>query len=129
MSEQERAAYYQEHKDDEELWGETEERDAPRARHTLSISIAVRFSPDDAERIRDLAQESGLSYSDIVRAAVRQYTVPLPPIVGSNVTHNVGRPVVVQSARPEVTLGEDFQGGSALATQSRSVLAQHGAMV
>jgi hypothetical protein len=48
--EQRRARYLQAHKDDEELWGEA--------------------------RIRELAQEGGLAYSEIVRNAVNAFIHP-----------------------------------------------------
>jgi hypothetical protein len=74
MSEEKnRATYYQDHKDDPEIWGEPEE-DAPRtSKGALSATISVRFSPEEAAAIRELAQELNLSYSEIVRRAVRKF--------------------------------------------------------
>jgi hypothetical protein len=39
----------------------------------LSATITVRFSPEDASAIRDLAQGLGVPYSEIVRRAVRKF--------------------------------------------------------
>jgi hypothetical protein len=71
--ERDKAEFYQQHKDDPEVWGEPEE-DAPVARRgALSATITVRFSPEEASAIRRLAQELGISYSEIVRRAVRKF--------------------------------------------------------
>ena len=75
MSEKERAAYYQDHKDSADL----EEVPSPvieGKRPRLSASITVRFSPEEAGIIRRAAQASGSSYSDIIRSAIRQLAVP-----------------------------------------------------
>jgi hypothetical protein len=67
------ARFFQDHKDDPGIWGEPEE-DAPRAsKGALSATISVRFSPEEAAAIRDLAQDLNLSYSEIVRRAVRKF--------------------------------------------------------
>ncbi len=67
------AEFYRAHKDDPEMWGEPEE-DAPPARPgALSATITVRFSPDEAADLRELAEEMGATYSEIVRLAVRKF--------------------------------------------------------
>ncbi len=76
MSEQERAAFYQAHKDDPNVWGEAGKRDAPRQRGSLGATITVRFSPQDADLIRRVADAKGMSYSDVVRAAVSAFIQP-----------------------------------------------------
>ena len=83
--EKKRAAYYQAHRDSEDL----EEVDSPvqkgkRAR--LSTSITVRFSPDEADIIRGAAKAGQCSYSNVVRAAVRQLAVPAFAIHWSSYT-------------------------------------------
>jgi hypothetical protein len=65
--------FYQEHKDDPEVWGEPEEDAPPTRRGGLSATITVRFSPEEASAIRGLAQELDVSYSEIVRRAVRKF--------------------------------------------------------
>ncbi len=75
-SERERATYYREHKDDPDMWGEGETFEAPRRRKALSATITVRFSPEEADAIRRIAQSAGQSYSDVVREAVKAYTQP-----------------------------------------------------
>jgi hypothetical protein len=67
------ARYYQEHKDDPDSWGEPEEDAPPTRRGGLSATITVRFSPEEASAIREVAQELDLSYSEIVRRAVRKF--------------------------------------------------------
>ncbi len=71
--ERNKAAFYQQHKDDPEIWGEPDE-DAPTARRGgLSATITVRFSPEEVSEIRELAQELDVPYSEIVRRAVRKF--------------------------------------------------------
>ena len=71
--ERDKVAFYQQHKDDPEVWGEPEEGAPPARRGALSATITVRFSPEEASAIRSLAQELDVSYSDIVRRAVRKF--------------------------------------------------------
>ncbi len=74
MSEQKDwAKFYQEHKDDPEIWGEPEEDVPPARRGGLTTTITVRFSPEEASAIRRLAQELDTSYSELVRRAVRKF--------------------------------------------------------
>lgn len=73
MSEKDWAKFYQEHRDDPEMWGEPEE-DVPPARSSgLSATITVRFSSEEAKDLRELAKELDASYSEIVRLAVRKF--------------------------------------------------------
>jgi hypothetical protein len=67
------AKFYQDHKDDPEVWGEPEEDAPPVRKGGLSATITVRFSSEEASAIRGLAQELDLSYSEIVRRAVRNF--------------------------------------------------------
>ncbi len=74
------AQYYEEHADDPQVWehepiAEPEERPI-RRRAGLETTITVRFSVEEGARIRDLAKQTGWSYSDIVRKAVAQFTTP-----------------------------------------------------
>jgi hypothetical protein len=67
------ARFYQEHKDDPDVWGEPEEDAPPARRGGLTTTITVRFSPEEASAIRGLAQELNISYSEIVRRAVGKF--------------------------------------------------------
>ncbi len=41
-----------------------------------SAVMTVRFSPEEADLVRDLAQKRNMSASDLIRDAVRGYTQP-----------------------------------------------------
>ena len=71
--ERDKAAFYQQHKDDPDIWGEPEEDTPPTRKGGLSATITVRFSPEEASAIRELAQELDVPYSEIVRRAVRKF--------------------------------------------------------
>lgn len=71
--EQSKAAFYQQHKDDPEIWGEPEEDAPPARRRSLSATITVRFSPEEASAIREVARDLDASYSEIVRLSVRKF--------------------------------------------------------
>jgi hypothetical protein len=71
--ERDKAAFYQQHKDDPDVWGEPEVDTPVVRRGGLSATITVRFSPEDASAIRHLAQELDVPYSEIVRRAVRKF--------------------------------------------------------
>lgn len=70
------AAFYREHKDDPGMWGEPEEYPPPARKRPLSATITVRFSPEEASEIREMAKKLGASYSDVVRRAVREFVHP-----------------------------------------------------
>lgn len=67
------AKFYQEHRDDPDVWGEPEEDVPPVRRGGLSATISVRFSPEEAAAIREVAQELDVPYSEVVRRAVRKF--------------------------------------------------------
>ncbi len=71
----ERAAFYDAHRDDDDLWDEPEhapaEGQTPRA--GLTATITVRFSAEEARAIREIARERHAPYSDVVREAVASY--------------------------------------------------------
>jgi hypothetical protein len=87
-SEKELAAYYQAHRGDPEEWGELEEGPIERRVHRtgLSVSIAVRFSPEEAAAIRQTAKREGKTYSEVVRTAVHRYTQPDTVAGATNLT-------------------------------------------
>lgn len=77
-SQNELAAYFQAHRGDPDEWDEPEEAPAPaRPRPAgLSVSIAVRFTPSEADAIRRTARQEGITYSELVRKAAQRYTQP-----------------------------------------------------
>lgn len=80
------ATYYEGHKDDPELWGDPEES-APGRRDGLTATITVRFSSEEADGIRRIAKEAGLSYSEVVRRAVQHFTQPRPATEAAQERH------------------------------------------
>lgn len=93
------ARFYQEHKDDPEVWGEPEEDVPPVRRGGLTATISVRFSLEEAAAIRETAQELDVPYSEVVRRAVRKFV-------------NV-RLVSERAARPELEEGHDYSFSTA----------------
>lgn len=55
-------------------------------RPRLQMSVTVRFTPAEADAIRDTAQRWGLTYSEVVRRAVAAYTSPGAVTVGTSST-------------------------------------------
>jgi hypothetical protein len=70
------ATYYEQHREDDEEWGEPVESPPVTSRRGLTATITIRFSPDEASAIRQAAKSSGLTYSEVVRQAVRAFTRP-----------------------------------------------------
>src|SRR5438105_15777421 len=66
------AAFYQEHKDDPDIWGEPEEPPDDAYRGPLGTSVKVRFSPEEAAELRGLAKATGMSYISIIKLAVHR---------------------------------------------------------
>jgi hypothetical protein len=85
------------------------ERERP-ARKNLSVTLGVRFTPEEAEHLRQVAQQRCLSYSDIVRAAVKAYmphhTTPL--LRGRNFTHICTVPPETVASQAAVEFGGAF---------------------
>ena len=105
--EQNKARFYQLHKDDPEVWGEPEEGTPPARTRGLSATITVRFSPEEASEIRKWAQKLDVSYSTIVRNAVRTFVRNASMIERTINTSVAGCEEVDQSAgkrRCEVSL-------------------------
>ena len=67
MNAEDRADYYQAHKDDPDEWGEPQA--GPRRRQRMASVLSVRFAPDEVDAIRAEADRQGLSVSAFVRAA------------------------------------------------------------
>ena len=70
------AAYYEQHRDDPEEWGEPEPAPGATERRRLGAAITVRLTPDEADLLRALAKREGRPFSGIVRDAVRHYLYP-----------------------------------------------------
>ncbi len=85
-------AFYHQHKDDDAIWGKASRRDQPRQRETLTATITVRFSAEEAGAIRRLSQAQQKSYSDVVREAVRTYTQPMFSVKGGVLTASFAQP-------------------------------------
>lgn len=77
-TEQERANYYENHKDDPDIWETPKEPTGSRQRGTLGATITVRFSEQEATQIRNIAKASGHTYSQVVRTAVKNLTEGRP---------------------------------------------------
>ena len=69
--ERERPALYEADKDNPDLWGEAVEAPHERPRTAMPVTITINFTAEEAERIRRGAQAYGLTYSEVVRKAVR----------------------------------------------------------
>lgn len=67
MSVADAAAYYYEHRDDPDLWGEQVEAVVSKKPDSV---ISVRFNSDEITRIRRAADAAGLSLSAFVRRSV-----------------------------------------------------------
>jgi len=72
-NERQRAAFYQTHKDDEDMWEDVEPPKRRKGRPTkgLKATITVRFTEEEADTIRREAQATGATYSEVVRNAIR----------------------------------------------------------
>jgi Protein of unknown function (DUF1778) len=79
------ADYYEQHKDDEQDWGEPIQSQQPRRR--LAAMISVRFSPDEQTWIRDAASARGESLSHFVRMAALQRAGIVFPLYNSVTGH------------------------------------------
>lgn len=91
MNEQERADFYQAHKDDPEVWGDAEQRDSP-IKKRLSATITVRLSSDEAEALSQRAQAGGRSYGEVVRDALKDYLFPKNVLTGHTFTVDYNQP-------------------------------------
>lgn len=70
------AAYYQQHRNDPDVWNDPEKSGKPLRRSGLTATITVRFSAEEAETIRRMARETGMTYSEIIRKAVDALSRP-----------------------------------------------------
>lgn len=93
-AERERADFSQRHKDAPDVWADPEPAAPAEGRKGLSISITVRLPAEEASLIRRLAEDLGVTYSEVVRKAVRHYVRPTFDLqitdLSSNLFYNVG---------------------------------------
>ena len=87
MNEEELAAYYEQQKDDPDVWEEVEQGPvAPK--EGLGSTITVRFSASEAAAIRAVAQRRRMTYSQLIRAAVQEMLTPTVRVQMSEATLN-----------------------------------------
>lgn len=96
MDEQkELAKFFHDHRGDPDEWevdeGEPEGNPQPRRAYGvgLTATVTVRFSPEDTEAMRRVAKENGLTYSGLVREAVRAYTKPMVSPLATSATFSL----------------------------------------
>ncbi len=75
-TEEERAAYYEQHKDDPEVWGEAIEAPEPQGRRTLRATVTIRLTEEEATLVREQAKRLGQTYSDVIRTAILDMLQP-----------------------------------------------------
>ena len=77
MKERDRAEFYQQHKDDADVWEDSEPPETERvAGGRLETVVTVRLSDDDARALRQAAKSMGLSYSDVIRRSLEAFLRP-----------------------------------------------------
>ena len=74
MTEAELAAYYQAHKDDQDVWEADPAPPQPSAdKGKVRAVYSVRFSRPELATIDAIAQQHGITYSEAIRRAVLAY--------------------------------------------------------
>jgi hypothetical protein len=129
-SESDRTDYYEEHKDDPELWDEPL---PAKPRRRLASMISVRLSPEEVETIREVADGRSLSLSGFLRMAalkearrgeVRTRPTAIVPAWSVPTSLNVSDvAVTVLSGVAHQDVGEI--GGAGIATQSTASGTMH----
>jgi predicted DNA binding CopG/RHH family protein len=87
MNEEELAAYYEQHKDDPDVWEEVEHGPVT-PKEGLGATITVRFSASEASAIRAMAQRRQMTYSQLIRAAMQEMMTPTVRVQISEATLN-----------------------------------------
>lgn len=83
-SEAERAAFYQAHRDDPDVWEQPKRpRRRPGPPKKLSDTITVRFSVEETDLIRREAERTDSNYSEVIRKAVRALAQPAGSQIGT----------------------------------------------
>ena len=89
MANEDRAAFYQAHKDDPEVWGDDETSGGEIPRRPLGATITVRLSAQDAGLLRRAAKDLNVGYSDVVRNALEAYLRPKYTYEAGTATSNL----------------------------------------
>ena len=74
MSDTEMAAYYHQHKDDQDDWEETPAPSPRRPARRLDVIVSVRFSPAEQDLLRQAATQRGETLSTFIRGAALRAT-------------------------------------------------------
>ena len=69
------ADFYESHKDDDEVWGESEGKRKPERRR-LNAMVSIRLTPEEEDELRRAAKQFGLSLSAYVRKTVLKELAP-----------------------------------------------------
>ena len=74
MSDTEMAAYYEQHKDDQDDWEETPPPSPRRSARRLDAIVSVRFTPTEQDLLREAATQRGETLSTFIRGAALRAT-------------------------------------------------------
>jgi predicted DNA binding CopG/RHH family protein len=80
--EQERADFYQSHKDEAEVWVDDEAPAPEKKKSGLGATVTLRLPQEDAELLRRAAKEMGVPYSEVLRRAVAHFLRPTYTVQG-----------------------------------------------
>ena len=107
------ARFYEEHGDDPDLWEEPEQVKTSHNRGQMAATITVRFPDEEASLIRQMSKQTGMSFSEIIRKAVRQFARPQVVISGeANVDiifSRTSEPHARPSGRVEIENREQYE--------------------
>lgn len=89
----------------------------PRGQN-LSVTVAARFSPDEAAILRGIAAARGMSASDFVRHAVQAALAPSGPALRDrNITYDYSRHWTSRTVnQAHAILGSNFHSGPTTCT-------------
>jgi Mobilization protein NikA len=99
--EQDRATYYEAHKDDPEEWGEGL---PAKQRRRLASMFSVRLSPSEAAEVRAAAERRGVSVSAFLRAAALKEALSTPVGPLAFVSSEASPHVSAREAETQVTV-------------------------
>jgi hypothetical protein len=119
MNERERAAFYQAHKDDPAVWSDAEGRDPPRRRRGMSSTITIRLTSEVSDLLRNMAEAKGVSYSEIMRKALKMYAGSGRPLEDPVLTVDYSVSLKPKVQRPQVEYSKGFNQGRTIRTGSR----------
>ena len=71
------AKFYQDHKDDPEVWDEPEPRAGRKPeRRRLNAMVSIRLTPEEEDALRAAAEQKGVSLSAFVRESILRELAP-----------------------------------------------------